>query len=231
MSRDFRKELAIAAESRDIPGLLAIAYQLLGRVEADDERRTRQAEKKRIQRDLRVSGTSGMSPDVPGRPGTNRDVPDATHTLRTTRTNTHTPGPAAQVVAKLGDAELQRSLDLLRALFADTQWHDVSGFFLRRKYTAWKAWADIILRDLGPGSQFTPADFAAVCRDEPTLDKKIGSAGILRTFLGYARRERMGERSPPADAARTGSTSRRVTKASTGPAAPPSDPDTPLRWT
>lgn len=229
--RDFRKELAAAAESRDVSGLLAIAYQLLGRVEADDERRARQADKKRKERENRASATSGMSPDVAGRPGTTGDIPARHNTTRTTTTQPNAPKPSAQVIARLGDTALQRDLASLREKFTEDEWEDVAMFFLRRKYVVWAGWANAMLREIGMTSQYQPADLLRVCQDDATLDDKIRGYGVLRSFLQAARIERMGgNRSPPSGAARTGSPSRRDTKVTTGPAAPPTDTAEDIKW-
>jgi len=200
VSRDFRREIFDAVQAGDIVALSAIAHNRLGRVEADDERRSRQAEKKRNQR--RVPGQVGMSrtsPLVPGRPGTSWDVPGVVQQHLSTDNNNkavHIPPPSAQVIAKLGDTKLQSALDRLRDLMGE-QWEDVAAFLLRRKYVSWQGWVDTMLREVGMTSQFTPDDLAQVCRDDPTLDKPIGSAYALRTFLGYARIERMRPREPP----------------------------------
>lgn len=203
MARDFRREIFDAVQAGDLAALSNIAHVLLGHVEADDERRERQADKKRKQRENRAvpgqtgtSGMSGMSPNVPGRPGTNGDVPPVVHNTKELDNNNRTPPPASQVIAKLGDVKLQTALDRLRELMAD-QWEDVASFLLRRKYVSWQGWVDSMLRELGPGSQYAPADLVQVCRDDPTLEKPIGSAYALRTFLGYARVERMRSREPP----------------------------------
>lgn len=233
MARDFRREILEATQQGDIGALANLAHVLLGHVEADDERRERQAEKKRKQRENRSVpgqvGTSGMSLNVPGRPGTNGDVPGGTHTQSVT--TTHTPTAASQVIAKLGDDRLQQSLDLLIAAVG-SGWEDVAGFLLRRKYSAWQAWADVMLREIGPGSQYVAADLVKVCGDDGTLDEKIKSAGIMRTFLNYARMDRVGDnsRSPPSSAARKGSTSRRDTKVTSGPALAPTTEPERIKW-
>lgn len=175
----------------DLAALSAIAHNLLGRVEQDDERRARQADKKRKQR----GGTSRMSPDVPGRPGTSGDVPGPVPTP--TKILTTTPPPAAQVIAKLGDEKLQRGLDQVAAMMGE-KWIHVAEFLLRRKYSTWQGWVDAFNRDVGMTSQFSPDDLAKVCQDDATLDDKIGSGWVLRKFLGPARQDRLeGARSPP----------------------------------
>ena len=200
MPRDFRVEITAAVQANDLAALAAIAHNLLGRVEQDDERRARQAEKKRLQRSPvpgrpgtnsqeMMSGTSGMSPNVSGRPGTSGDVPTVDPPLRSKTT----PPPSAQVIAKLGDSRLQHSLDLLRAKFDAEQWEDVASFFLRRKYDRWLEWSQAMLRDVGPGSQYEPIDLLRVCQDDGTLEKRIGSAGVLRKFLAISRQERVGQ--------------------------------------
>lgn len=228
--RDFRAELAAAAQRADVGELLAIAYQLLGRVEQLDERRAHDAERKRRSRDRRVSVTSGMSQDVTSGHVTSCDVTPVVPPLRT-RTNPP-PTAAARVVAKLGDERLQRGLSMLREKFTEEQWEDVASFFLRRKYDRWTEWAAAMLREVGPGSQYEPIDLVRVCQDDGTLDKRLGSAGILRSFLQTARQERVGgNRSPPSGAARPGSTSRRDTnRKPVGVPAPPTDSIDDVKW-
>lgn len=233
MDRDYRRAIYDAVQAGDVGALASIAHVLLNVAEADEERRARQAAKKRKQRgavdvpgQAGTNGDSGgheMSRDVPGQRGTKGDISPVVHTQRS-RTTTHTPPPSAQVIAKLGDDKLQSSLDRLCSLMGD-KWEDVASFLLRRKYIQWQGWADTMLREVGMSSQYTPDDLARVCNDEPTLDKPLGSAYALRQFLSYARVERVGgnQRSPPSGAARTGSTSRRDTKVSTGPALAPTD--------
>lgn len=231
MARDIRRELVAAVEAKDVAALAALAYQLLGRVEADDDRRARQAEKKRLERERRLSATSGMSPNVPGRPATSGDIPDIDPTPKRSFT---TPPPSAQVIAKLGDEALQRNLDLLRARYTAEEWEDVAAFFLRRKYDRWYEWSKAFLREIGPGSQFEPVDLLRVCQDDGTLDNKLGSGGVLRKFLGPARLERVeGARPPPPQGQAKPGPPRR------GERSPPqrheypqaSDPDKPLKWT
>lgn len=227
MARDFRAEIAAALSENNIGALAEIAGNLLGRVEADDERRHRQAEKKRLQRlsrdnggQSRTSPSAHLSRDVPGQAGTGVDIPPVVPPLRS---NPIPPPPSAQVIAKLGDVRLQRGLDMLREKFTDEEWEDVASFFLRRKYDRWAEWAGAMLREVGPGSQYEPADLLSVCRDDGTLDKRIGSAGVLRSFLGTARVARVGGiRSPPTGAARPSGRngSRRDTNPTSDPIAP-----------
>lgn len=227
LTRDYRAEITAAVQAGSVEALSSIAHILLGRLEEDDERRSRAAEKKRKQREAKLSGTSRLSPDVPGRPGTIGDIPLVEHPLRSFTTP---PTPARQVIAKLGDVKLQGSLDRLTAIMGD-QWEDVAGFFLRRKYVTWQGWADTMLRDCGMTSQFTVGDLATVCRDDGTLDKPLGSGGVLRTFLGYARQARIGgatERGPPATNGRR-PPARVMPGAQQFPTA--TDPDAEVKWT
>lgn len=213
--RNFRQEIAAAVKSNDVGELMALAYQLLGRVEADDDRRERAAEKKRKERERkgssqdvprqagtsRTSQTANLSQDVPGRPGTSGDVAAVVPPLRSL--TTHPPlasSEISRVLAELGNSTLDQLVAQLRAWYSDEQWEDIAAFFMRRRADRWYEWVKAMLRDCGgTGSQFTRDDLLRVCQDDGTLDKRIGSAGVLRKFLAPARAERMGpgERSPP----------------------------------
>lgn len=202
--RDIKKELAAAVATGNVAELAALAYQLLGKVEADDERRARQAEKKRTSRDVarqvETSRTADLSIDVSGRPGTSGDVSAVVPPLRSLTTPPTQPSVEfSRVLAELANPALDVLVQQMCAWYSDTQWEDVAAFFLRRRADRWYDWAKAMTRDCGGSSQFTGDDLLRVCQDDGTLDKRIGSAGVLRKFLAPARAERVGtsERSPP----------------------------------
>lgn len=225
-SRDFRRDITDAVQSGDVAALSAIAYQLLGRVEADDDRRAKQADKKRRERERKaMSATSGMSPDVAGRPGTSGDVATVVPPKRSLTTP---PPPSAQVIAKLGDESLQRELDLLRSKYSREEWEDVAAFFLRRKYDRWHGWAKAMLRSLGPASQYMPSDLLQVCRDDELLDRRLGSEHILLQFMGPVRTARLNAGKPPPTTKAGPLLRSRTTPV--GTPAPPSDPDVAPKW-
>lgn len=212
MARDYRHDLATAVTSNDVASIIALAYQLLGKVEHDEERRGRLAEKKRLERETKASATSETSRPVAGRRETSRDVTDGVPSPTKILTTNPPPARETRTIAAVDDPKLTATLDNLRTQSGD-EWPSIEGFFLRRGYPTWQGWADEMLRVCGGASQFSWSDLATVCRDDATLDKKLGSAFVLRKFLAPVRQERLEAlRSPPAAAARPGSSSRRDTK-------------------
>lgn len=219
VARDFRHDLAAAVTTNDVAGIIALAYQLLGKVEHDEERRARLAEKKRLERESRnvarqgaMSPTSEMSRNVAGRRETGRDVADGVPSPEKILTTNPPPARETRAIAAVDDPKLAATLNLVRTASGES-WTDVEAFMLRRSYATWQGWADEMLRVVGGASQFTWEDMATVCRDDATLDKKLGSAFVLRKFLAPVRQERLEAlRSPPGTAARPGSPSRRDSK-------------------
>lgn len=229
-ARDYRAEITAAVQAGNVSDLAAIAHQLLGKVEHDDERRARNAEKKAAERALKkVSATSGMSPVVAGRRATSGDVADGVQQQRDLKAD-KTP-PTREAVADVDDVVLQGKLDAMREKCGPEHWPDVEAFLCRRDYVKWDGWLDEMHKLVKMGSQFTPDDLGRVCRDDRLLSKPLGSAFALRTFLGNARNERLagGQRSPPAGAARAGSPSRRDTKPA-GVPIPPTETAAGIKW-
>lgn len=76
MTRDYNREIAAALAANDVATLGALAIELAGKVSRDDERRARQAQKKRRQRGTAMSGGDDPhpSPAVPGHEGTDGDT-------------------------------------------------------------------------------------------------------------------------------------------------------------
>lgn len=77
--RDYPAEIVAAIQAADVTKLGRIAMELHGRLAADDERRARQAAKKRRQRGEtreNVPGQGGTSGDIGGQEGTGRDSRD-----------------------------------------------------------------------------------------------------------------------------------------------------------
>lgn len=195
MSRDIRAELAEAVTAKDFPALTALAYELFGRVRADDERRARLAGKKRKERESRdvagqaaTSQTGKMSRDVAGRRETTGDVAD---TVQDTTTKTDNKTPRARPVRACdGDEKLRLSIEAAKLAYGD-EWPDIEAFLARRDYGKWQGWLSEMAKALGPGSQFTVDDLGRVCRDDGLLKDPIGTAYGLRRFLTNARIERI----------------------------------------
>lgn len=233
MAHDLKAEIAAALKADDSAALAQIAYILLGRVQQVDEQREKENERKRNWRNGRHA-TDATSGDGMRRDATSPDVivNEPVHTLPTRSTTPHTQ--RAREVAAVDEAQLLKAIDAARARYGSS-WDDVDAFLRRRDYAKWPGWLDEMAKLVGITSQFTPDDLARVCRDDRLLANPIGSAYALRKFLQQARIERLagGERAPPPVAARSGSFSRRdtkATKASTGPPAPPTDSIADVKW-
>lgn len=230
MASRYDPEIKVALAAGDVAELARIAYQLAAKLEHDDERRERDAKRKKNKR----SRMSGKSEDVTGNPRTSVDFPEVQDGSPPREELEQTP-PTPRVVRDVtliemvDDDLLRAKLLALKSHVGDDLWGDVESFLIRRKSVVWLGWVEAMLRDAGPGSQFSPADLAEVCRDDATLEKPLGSGHILRSvFLPKAREARFklaagGERSPP-----PGAPQRRTTRRDGAPAstpAPPSNPD------
>ena len=211
VARDYRQELADAVTSNNVAGIIALAYELLGKSTSDDERRERLAKKKRDERAARQTATSATSRNVAGCRETIGDVADGVPSPEKILTTNPPHARDARVVA-VEDPKLAATIENVRTQSAE-HWDAIEAFLLRRGYGTWQGWLDEMLRVAGGASQFSWADVATVCRDDATLDKKLGSAFVLRRFLAPVRRERMeAVRSPPNGAARQVAGSRRDSK-------------------
>lgn len=211
-ARDYAAEITAAVAAGDIAALTRIAFLLLGKVEADDDRRARQADKKRRQRDNGGRpGRPELSKDVPGQNGTSEsaysELPRSTTTIDTHPTRVRAR-PLAVVVDDLSPAT-RTAFELLRTAMAE-YWPPIDGFLQRRPADTWDGWLSEMSKLTHPGSQFTPGDLAQVCSDDSALTRRIGSPYGLRKFVANARLERMenvngngngnGAKHPPATA-------------------------------
>lgn len=78
-------------------------------------------------------------------------------------------------------------------------WPSVERFLMRRDSAKWPGWTRQMTKEIGPGSQYTPADLAATCDDDEALKDPIGSPAGLRGFLLKSRTERVENGAKPAN--------------------------------
>lgn len=112
----------------------------------------------------------------------------------------HTPFPTPPDNTTTGERAMQEEFpnDVVTTLAATTlcdrmgptRWSDVTGFLRRRPKETWPGWLKEILSSITGGGACED-DAARVCRDDATLDRRIGSAKGYRIFLSSAIQERI----------------------------------------
>lgn len=102
-------------------------------------------------------------------------------------TTTHT---AREALRREEDGENIEVLSALMSGQMGDNWSTVDAFVKRRPVHTWYGWLRGMAAEIGPGSQYLPADLAAACRDDEALSVGIGSMAILRTFLARSKAER-----------------------------------------
>jgi len=168
---------------------------------AEEERRREQAERKRRSRSRMRTG------DVPGSHVTSRDLPSGfSPTPPFPKPSTHTTTPRARaILADSVAAEPQPTAyatdvdPLMWAIIervGPDSWPEVAAFLRRRPRSTWEGWLKAFTIALDR-DHATPADLAAVCRDDMALTQPIGTPKGLRVFIANA----VKDRTKPADQA------------------------------
>lgn len=62
-------------------------------------------------------------------------------------------------------------------------WPSVERFLMRRDVATWPGWVRQMRKEIGPGSQYTPADLAQICDDDEAMSSPIGTPFGMRVFL------------------------------------------------
>lgn len=138
---------------------------------AEQQRKADQARRKREQR-TRESRT------VTGRHGTSRDSLEVS------------PDPFLNPEDNDDDTAREAPWVGLLQERMGSRWSDVKVFLGRRDSSTWDSWTKEMLSIL-TGGIATEDDLAQVCRDDGTLDRRVGSARGLRTFVATAARDRV----------------------------------------
>ena len=185
--RNYVAEITEALHASDAQRLARIALELFGRAARDEERRAKDAARKRnVRGNPRTSAESTESADMRS---------SSSNTPLVLTTNTDYSANVRGIRGHEGVEEhVLKSIDLLRGSVGDEDFRAVDEFIGRRPYRNWKGWLDEMLACVGPGSQYTPADLVRVCKDDAALERPIGSPRGLRAFLLSARVERVRDR-------------------------------------
>jgi hypothetical protein len=203
-----QRDATLRGDDRAVAVLSQVAKALLdgdAAVAAIEERRSRENEQRAQDAERKRRSRHRMSRDIRGHPVTSGLSSDGSvltqgssvvelqeqqqQQLRVEST------PRARSAESAGqatpsDGRTEGILAMLSASAGD-YWPDVDRFLCRRPYVRWAGWGDEMLRLAGPGSQFTWADLAAVCRDDEALTRPVESPKGFRTFVVNARIERV----------------------------------------
>jgi hypothetical protein len=191
--RNYAKEIVAATIAGDLETVAAIAHELAGKVAHDDDRRERQADKKRRQRaalSRDISGLKGTNADTPGQGETTPEVslisPQTPINSSYPRT-THTPAHEAE-----GRLSAPQLAGMLCDRLGPDLWADVERFLDSRNPRTHASWLHEFIKLLGPAQGFTPEDLAGACTDALMLDIPLSGPYAVRTFMLKKRDERLG---------------------------------------
>lgn len=201
MARDYAKEIADALQAGNIGAVAALAYMLLGRVMADDERREKENNRKQRFRDKRRLETDEpdtTSGDGMRRDTTGHDVASESASSLTAKTTSTTPPTTAREALDFFGSDV--SAGQLKPRMA-AHWPSVLRFLNRRPVATWGGWTRAMLKCVA-GEEFAPADLAQVCDDDEALTRPVGSPFVLRRFLVTMRTERTEDAASTTTAAR-----------------------------
>lgn len=197
-ARDYAAEITAALIASDIGALAKLAFFLLSRVEAEDERREKDAARKRSQPPPNPRKSAEIQPpenprnstEFPGNPR-RENVALTTTAKATTESSRDRAREALDDDLSWKDDEIVAALIKPLVEQMGDLWPSAERFIARRDPETRAGWIREMAK-LVTGSQFSPADLAQVCDDDAALKRPIGSPYGLRKFLQLQKQERIG---------------------------------------